>query len=118
MKLLLDNNLSPRIAAALQRAYPGTAHVREFELQRAPDTRIWEFAKSQGFVIASKDADFHQRSFLYGPPPKVVWIRLGNCAVDETLSVLLDSLIELERFVADEKAAFMAIPSTNVAHRA
>jgi predicted nuclease of predicted toxin-antitoxin system len=31
----------------------------------------------------SKDTDFHQRSFLFGGPPKVVWIRLGNCSTED-----------------------------------
>ena len=31
-------------------------------------------------------ADFRQMSFLFGAPPKVVWIRLGNCSTEEILS--------------------------------
>ena len=58
-----------------------SAHVREVGLQRADDESVWSYAKREGLVIVSKDADFHQRSLLFGHPPKVIWVRLGNCSV-------------------------------------
>ncbi|NOT29275.1 MAG: DUF5615 family PIN-like protein [Planctomycetes bacterium] len=109
MKLLLDQNLSPRLVLALQAAYPGSAHVRDFGLQSAPDQEIWEFAKGRGFAITSKDSDFHQMSFLLGPPPKVVWLRLGNCASDQVLAVLLREGERLRQFRADEDAALLVL---------
>jgi hypothetical protein len=47
---------------------------------------VWHYAAEEGFTILSKDADFHERSFLLGHPPKVIWIRRGNCSTDEVLS--------------------------------
>jgi len=44
------------------------------------DDVVWEYAAKHGFMIVSKDADFHQWSFVHGHPPKVVWIRHGNCS--------------------------------------
>ncbi len=72
MKLLFDQNLSHRLVAALADTFPGSSHGRDFDLERADDATVWEFAKSNGYTIISKDNDFHQRSFLYGHPPKVV----------------------------------------------
>ena len=83
MKLLLDQNLSPRLARTLAAIYPDTTHVRDVGLQAADDDTVWAYAAEHGFVIVSKDADFHQRSFVLGPPPKVVWIRRGNCSTVE-----------------------------------
>ena len=80
MRLLLDANLSPRLVGSLDDLYPGTTHVREVGLASAEDSTIWECAAANGFTIVSKDADFHQRSFLLGYPPKVVWLRRGNCS--------------------------------------
>jgi predicted nuclease of predicted toxin-antitoxin system len=45
-------------------------------LERADE--VWSYAREHGFAILSKDSDFHQRSLLYGHPPKVVWVRKGN----------------------------------------
>ena len=78
MKLLLDQNLSPRLAHTLAAVYPGTIHVRDAGLAAADAGAVWSYAAEQGLVIVSKDADFHQRSFVFGPPPKVIWIRRGN----------------------------------------
>lgn len=80
MKLLFDHNLSHRLLHALHSEYPDSQHVRNIGLAEAGDEAIWRHAIQQGFTIITKDADFHQRSFLFGHPPKVVWIRCGNCS--------------------------------------
>ena len=79
MKLLLDENLSPKLPRLLVTLFPGRAHVRECGLLGQPDEDVWEYARANGFTIVSKDSDFHQRSLLYGHPPKLVWLRIGNC---------------------------------------
>lgn len=109
MKLLFDQNLSPRLVVEFSETYPGSAHVREFGLQTASDDEVWEFAKSRGFTIASKDADFHQRSFLYGPPPKVIWLRVGNSTTQQVIDSLRRQAIRLESFELSEQAAFLVI---------
>ena len=72
MKLLFDHNLSYRLVRSLQRVYPDSQHVREVGLSEATDEAVWRHAVEQGLTIVTKDADFHQRSFLFGHPPKVV----------------------------------------------
>ena len=79
MKLLFDENLSPKLPHLLAAVFPGSAHVRECGLQGKDDEDVWDYAHTNGFTIVSKDSDFHQRSLLYGHPPKVVWLRIGNC---------------------------------------
>ena len=78
MTLLLDQNLSPRLITVLGDLYPGSTHVRDAGLQAADDDTVWRYAAQHGFAIVSKDADFHERSFLLGHPPKVIWIGRGN----------------------------------------
>ena len=90
-------------------SFPASAHVRDFDLQRADDATIWEFAKSNGYTIVSKDDDFHQRSFLYGHPPKVVWLRLGNCSTEQVAETLRTSIHHLSAFEANTQAAFLVL---------
>ena len=78
MRLLFDQNLSPRLVRILADAYPGSSHVRDLGLHSADDESIWEWARHEGFVIVSKDEDFHQRSFLLNHPPKVIWLGVGT----------------------------------------
>jgi len=85
VKLLLDQNLAPRLVAALAALYPDSKHVRDVGLAAANDDDVWRYAATGGFTIVSKDADFHERSFVLGPPPKVIWIRRGNCSTTEVL---------------------------------
>jgi predicted nuclease of predicted toxin-antitoxin system len=49
MKLLFDQNLSPRLPRLLADLYPDSAHIRELGMRDATDTQIWEYAKSKQF---------------------------------------------------------------------
>ena len=109
VKLLFDQNLSHRVVAPLFEAFPECAHVRDFNLQRADDGAIWDFAKNNGFTIVSKDEDFHQRSFLHGHPPKVVWLRLGNCSTDQVVTAIRRNAQHLATFEADPEASFLIV---------
>jgi predicted nuclease of predicted toxin-antitoxin system len=43
------------------------------------------------------------------PPPKIVWLRIGNCTTQEAAQVLLDYSEAIRAFAAHEDAAFFAI---------
>lgn len=90
VKLLLDQNLSARLLDALVAVYPGSSHVKLAGLRDTDDDAVWTYAREHGFVIVSKDSDFHQRSFVFGFPPKVIWVRLGNCPTSDVQKLLLE----------------------------
>lgn len=83
MKLLFDQNLSRKLVTRLADIFPNASHVQFHTLAEKTDTEIWEFAKSNNFCIVTQDADFAERSRLYGSPPKVVWLRCGNAPTDQ-----------------------------------
>ena len=93
MKLLFDHNLSYKLVGHLADLFPASEHVRNVNLHEADDRMVWEYARANGFAIVSKDEDFHQLSFLYGAPPKVVWVRLGNCTTTDIASHKLCGVI-------------------------
>ena len=109
VKLLLDANLSPRLVAALGDLYPGATHVREVDLQLADDDTIWDYARAHGMAIVSKDGDFRQLSFLLGAPPKVIWLRRGNCSTKTVEAILRQYHQEVVAFFAQDEAAFLAL---------
>ena len=80
MKLLFDQNLSHKLLLLLVSLYPGSIHVRNVGLKTAYDAAIWNYAQQHGLTIVTKDIDFFHRSMILGHPPKVVWIRTGNCS--------------------------------------
>jgi len=64
MKLLFDENLSPKLPRLLAAAFPGSLHVRDCGLKGCPDEDLWAYARANGFTVISKDSDFCQRSVL------------------------------------------------------
>ncbi len=88
MKLLFDENLSPKLPGLVGAIFADSRHVRELGLKGKTDEEIWAFAKANGFTIISKDKDFYQRALLYGSPPKFVWLCIGNCTRDDLLSLI------------------------------
>jgi predicted nuclease of predicted toxin-antitoxin system len=72
MRLLIDENLSPRLDPSLSGRFPGSVHVRDVDLKGVDDLRIWSFAGEHGYAILSKDDDFSSLSLLRGAPPKVI----------------------------------------------
>ena len=109
MRLLFDENLSERLVSSLGDAYPGSSHVRAVGLAGATDERIWSYAAAREHLLVTKDEDFHRLSVLRGAPPKVVWIRLGNCATADIARLLRFRREQMEAFAAHTDATFLAL---------
>ena len=110
MKLLFDQNLSPSLPHLLADIYPDSVHVREVALRDADDIVIWEYAKANGYAIVSKDSDFQQRSLLEGAPPKFIWLRVGNCTVARTESLLRNYSAAIHTFALDTSKSHLMLP--------
>lgn len=109
MKLLLDENLSPRLVQRLEPVYPGTTHVDLVGLHGKADAEIWEFARRESYTIVSKDNDFRQLSVLHGPPPKVVWLSVGNVGTDAIAELLERHRGDVEAFNAAPEESLLVI---------
>ncbi len=109
MKLLFDENLPPRLVSLLSDIYAGSLHVRDIGMRSAGDDLVWQYAQENGFIIASKGSDFHHRSLLFGFPPKVIWIRRGNCSVQDIEKILRDHLADVIEFMKDLEGAFLVL---------
>ena len=109
MKLLFDDNLSPKLVEAMGAEYPSSLHVRSVGLRGAEDARIWEYARDYHLTIVSKDNDFRQRSFLEGAPPKVVWLEVGNAGTTAIAELLQREQARLLAFDADAESALLVL---------
>jgi predicted nuclease of predicted toxin-antitoxin system len=109
MKLLFDENLSHKLTGLLEDLFPNSIHVRDAGLESADDPLVWEHAKNNGLILVSKDADMHQRSFLFGPPPKVVWVRLGNCSTSDVENLVRQHFDAIKEFHEDLYASFLSL---------
>jgi predicted nuclease of predicted toxin-antitoxin system len=88
VKLLFDQNLSPRLVLRLSDLYPDSVHVISIGLDQASDGAVWNYAREGGFTLVTQDADFSETSEVLGFPPKVIWIRRGNCSTGQIESIL------------------------------
>lgn len=112
MRLLFDQNLSRRLVAELAPWFPDSAHVGSVGLDTATDSEVWAYAGEQGYLIA-KDSDFRQLAFLFGPPPKGIWLRVGNCSTEAIAAVLRSSVDVVSRFAASEEESLLVLPDLN-----
>ena len=110
MKLLLDENLSPRLARLLQEQFPGSVHVHDCGLGTSTDDSIWKFARDNDFVLVSKDGDFHDLSVFRGSPPRVVWLRVGNCPTSRILELLMRAQAAIEAFLESSDTVLIIRP--------
>lgn len=109
MKFLFDENLSRTLVARISDQFPDCRHIVDAGLGRASDEAVWEFAKDAGLTIVSKDSDFNQLAFLHGPPPKVIWLRLGNCTTAIVEGLLRARRVEIEEFLRERAAAVLVL---------
>jgi predicted nuclease of predicted toxin-antitoxin system len=109
VKLLFDENLSPKLVARLVSEFPQSVHVSRVGLDQADDETVWAFARENALTIVTKDADFQEISLRVGMPPKVVWLRRGNCSVDETGAMLRDNVDGIRAFLDDARSAVLVI---------
>jgi predicted nuclease of predicted toxin-antitoxin system len=109
MKLLFDSNLSHRLLELLKDLFPESVHVTTKGLDESSDREIWEYAKENGYTIVTKDSDFNDFSVVYGTPPKVIWIRTGNCKISDIESLIRKNFEYLKKFLDDSDTGIIRI---------
>jgi predicted nuclease of predicted toxin-antitoxin system len=95
--LLIDENLPASLAAILP---VGCSHATELGLQPT-DLQLWSHARDQAWTILTRDTDFFDRLVIEGPPPKIIWVRLGNIRKRDLESMLLRLWPQISALLAD-----------------
>jgi predicted nuclease of predicted toxin-antitoxin system len=109
MKLLFDENLSPKMVMVLADVFPDSAHVDRIGLGGGSDDDVWCYAKENSFMIVSKDSDFYEKSILYGHPPKVILIKRGNCNNRQIQLILRNKKEVITEFYQNDDVSFIHI---------
>lgn len=110
MSLLFDQNLSRRLPTLLAVEFPGSEQVLPAGLAGADDRAVWDYAAARGLAVVSKDADFQLLSTALGPPPKVVWLRVGNGPTREIEALLRSRAADIRAFLSDPGSALLELP--------
>ncbi len=110
MKLLLfDQNISPRLIDRLADIYPDSVHVSTLGMGNAMDSEIWQYAHDHDYVIVTKDADFSELGVVRGFPPKIIWIRRGNCSTQEIESILRENYDAIKTLSDDSETGILTL---------
>ena len=109
MKLLLDQNLSFKLIDVISTSFPVSIRVKDVGLVCASDSEVWSYAQKNGFAIVSKDADFANLAFLHGQPPKLIYIRIGNCTTEQIAELLMKSQSAINAFLEDPVEAVLTL---------
>jgi len=109
MKLLFDQNLSPKLVGRLADVFPGSSHVQTEGLDCADDRQVWKHSRLNGFAIVTKDEDYNNLSVLLGSPPKVIWLQLGNCTTAQVEAVFRARLADIEAFEKDSSVGTLIL---------
>lgn len=98
MRFLVDNALSPAVAAGLKAAGHDAIHVRDIGRARATDDELFSFAASEGRTIVSADTDFSALLALrQSAYPSVILFRRGaDRRPDRQVSLLLTNLSSIQ----------------------
>jgi predicted nuclease of predicted toxin-antitoxin system len=109
MKLLFDQNLSPRLVRQLADLFPNSTHVMEVGLDQSLDREVWDYARQHDYLIVTKDVDFSEFSVLRGFPPKVIWIRRGNCLTQDIENILRENHASIEAMNEDANTGILEL---------
>jgi len=108
-KLLFDNNISHKILSQLDGSFYGSTHVMLENLDEASDIEVWHFAKTNNYTIVTKDSDFNDLILLRGVPPKVIWLKIGNCKVSKIDMIFKKYKKSIKDFLDSENNAILEI---------
>ena len=109
MKLLFDHNLSHKLVARLSDLYPDSTQTRLLNLGRTNDPQLWLIAKTHGFVFVTKDRDVAELAVFRGAPPKVIWLRVGNCRTAVIERLLRENVQAIEELVANPERVVLEL---------
>ena len=111
MKLLFDQNLSRFLVERVSSEFKGSLHVIQLGLGQATDRKIWDCAGEHGFTIVSKDSDFRDLAASSVPPPKAIWLRVGNASTGEIEQLLYANSERILKFEQGDQESLLIIDS-------
>jgi predicted nuclease of predicted toxin-antitoxin system len=109
MKLLFDHNLSPRLVRTLADLYPDSQHVFLLQMDQEDDRLIWDYAIQYDYTIVTRDSDYNDLSLMRGFPPKVIWIRRGNCSTHEIDTILRSAIQDIHDFFQNPSLGILTL---------
>ena len=99
MKLLFDQNISPKILRHLPDGFSECNQVRFVGLEDASDLEILKYAEANGFAVVTFDSDFVDLNALRGTPPKIIYLNTGNLTTQRVSSLIQNNLPAIRQYL-------------------
>ncbi|GHM99178.1 hypothetical protein WSM22_06680 [Cytophagales bacterium WSM2-2] len=109
MKLLLDENISFRVAKSIETNFPGSTHISLINDGLKEDLQIFKYAAVNNFAIVTFDEDFYDLQLLRGYPPKIIWLRFGNSNNLKVTTKLVEHRQAIESFLSNPEVGILEI---------
>jgi predicted nuclease of predicted toxin-antitoxin system len=103
IKILLDQNLSFKIKKEIKDVFSEVKHVSDTRLSDTEDLNIWQYAKINDYSIITFDSDFIDISTIYGFPPKIIWLRMGNSTTFKIGQIIRTNQLLISEFLSNHE---------------
>jgi predicted nuclease of predicted toxin-antitoxin system len=101
--------LSRKLPALLATDFPGCEQAFTAGMATSDDMIVWNHALANSLTIVTKDTDFVALSSSLGHPPKVIWLRIGNCPTQVIVNLFKTRFVEIQAFLADPTTPLLAL---------
>jgi len=78
-------------------------------MDEVDDIVIWRYAHDGNWTIMSKDGDFADMALLYGAPPKVIRLRIGNGPWRAASNIVNENADAVRSFLADPESSLLIL---------
>lgn len=113
MKLLFDQNISPKIVRQIEPYFPDSKQVRHLGLEDATDDMIFNFAKIHNYAVVTFDSDFVDLNVVRGIPPKIIWLKTGNLTTKSISELLQKNMATIHDFLESDGKEILEIIKDN-----
>jgi predicted nuclease of predicted toxin-antitoxin system len=103
MRVLIDQNISHRILPHISPLFEEVAHVKALDWIDWNDHDIFMSARKLLFdAVITLDEDFNKLLLQHGKPPKIIWLKTGNCSTSKLSAVIISHKETILNFLLND----------------
>ncbi len=90
--------------------FPDVDHVKSYNLMDTNDYDIFIFARRNNIeAVITLDEDFNLLVLEHNPPPKIIWLRIGNASIAAQAEIILKNAASIRLFLSDSQTDCLEI---------